>query len=370
VTEKVPRIAANSPGRRSTRIDRAVPLSITWQDASGNSFSEETFTSSINCHGCRCNSRFRVRKNAKITVQVDVTGGNSSDAERSFPARVAWIEVLRPLAGLYRVGIEFATPQDHWRVGDAPEDWNRFSSTDQDDPVSLLNEVERLLQFARVGAHYQILGLQPDTTRLEVKRRFYQLARRFHPDRHMDHPSWAPRLLLLMNSITTAYKTLSADGAKKAYDSDTGATEVGQAGAVARLLARECLEKAQECVAAKNYVGSILWLHRAIEAEPQSSRYRTMLGRSLAAIPEYRHEAVEQYEKALRLDPRNVSAHFQYAQLLEQLKFPLRARPHYLRVLELDPRHRQARQRLNDLDVANPRSVLRSALLNRLKSRR
>ena len=134
-------------------------------------------------------------------------------------------------------------------------------------------------------------------------------------------------------------------------------------------LAREWLEKAQECLVEKNYIGSILWLRRAIEHEPHCSSYRAMLGESLAQVPEYRREAVEQFEKAIELDPCNLTAHLRYAHMLEQMRMPWRARPHYVRVLELDMNHREARARLNFLDATTPRHASRSSLLGRLTSR-
>ena len=234
----------------------------------------------------------------------------------------------------------------------------------------LLNEVVRLLCLARAESYYELLRVRADSPRSEVKRRFYQLARQFHPDRHMDHPDWTPRLQTLMDSLTVAYRTLSNEDAKKAYDSRLGAHQTGKRLPPAELLPDECLKNAQTCVAVKNYVESILWLRRAIDLDPHSSVFRTMLGRSLAAIPEYRHEAAEQFERAIRLDSFNIVAHFEYARLLEHLKFPLRARSHYVRILELDPRHRQARERLHELDVKSPRSIFRASLLTRLTVRR
>jgi tetratricopeptide (TPR) repeat protein len=238
------------------------------------------------------------------------------------------------------------------------------------DPVPLLKEVERLLDLAGTKSYYQLLGLSPGSPRPEVKRRFYLLARQYHPDRHMDHPDWATRLETLMDSLTAAYRTLSDEDARKAYDSRPGVHEPSEQRREGQLLPQECMKNAQTCVGAKNYVGSIPWLRRAIDLEPHSSASRTMLGRSLAAIPEYRHEAVEQFERAIRLDPLNIAAHFEYGQLLEQLKFPLRARAHYVRVLELDPRHLEARERLNELDVKSPRIISPGALLTRLTGRR
>jgi tetratricopeptide (TPR) repeat protein len=94
-----------------------------------------------------------------------------------------------------------------------------------------------------------------------------------------------------------------------------------------------------------------------------------MLGQCLSAIPEYRREAIEQFEKAIQLDPRNLNAHFYYANLLERMKLPGRAKGHYQRVLELDMNHREAREALIRLNVLSPRRASRNSLLSRLTGR-
>ena len=367
--ENTPAISASGAKRRSTRVVQTVPLVITWSGTGSKIFLEETATLSLNCHGCQYFSKFHVRRNTKIEVRLS-TASNPDVAAQNFPARVAWIRKSRRLGGMYQVGVEFDTPQNIWHIGEAPTDWSSFSPlTTKEDSIAMLTEVDRLLRFAHGGTLYELLGVQSDATRAELKRQFYHLASRFHPDHHMAHAEWTPRLLLLMDSLTVAYKTLSDDESKKQYDSrlirQLRAESSEPAGS-----AQECLEKSRECLAVKNYIGSILWLRRAIEVEPNSSSYRVMLGHSLAAVPEYRHEAIEQLQKAIELDPSHIPAHFQYAQMLEQMKLPWRARSHYARVLELDVNHREARERLHRIDNATPQPVSRLSLLGRLTGRR
>jgi len=237
------------------------------------------------------------------------------------------------------------------------------------DPTSFLAEVDRLLRSARTATHYELLDVESSATRAEIKRRFYQLARRFHPDHHMDHPEWTPRLVALMDALTTAYRTLANDKAKKDYDRRLLHQFVGTP-SDAQTNPSEFVEKARECMAEKNYAASILWMHRAIANEPNSSNFRYMLGQCLSAIPEYRREAVEQFEKAIQLDPRNLEAHFYYANLLERMHLPGRAKGHYQRVLELDMNHREAREALIRLNVSSPRAASRASLLDRLTGRR
>ncbi len=366
--EQPPAILATGAKRRSTRIAHAVPIVIAWQAPKDKPFIEEAATLSVNCHGCRYFSRYRPRKNSRLTIQLIVSKEDNNSLREPYPARVAWVRKSKRLDGSYQVGIEFDTPHNLWQVHDPPEDWDCFTQATPENPAALLAEVDRLLGFVQAGAHYQLLDVQAQADRAEVKRRFYHLARRFHPDRHMDQPEWTPRLLVLMEALTTAYKVLSDDEKKRQYDSQLARNPDQNLGESKRLVG-EWLEKAGECLAERNYIGSILWLRRVIENDPHSANYRTMLGQSLAQVPEYRREAVEQFEKAIELDPRNLAAHLCYAQMLEQLRLPWRARPHYMRVLELDKSHRVARERLNHLSAA-PRPISRSSLLGRFTGRR
>lgn len=367
--EPNPPISTSGAKRRSTRIAQTVPLIVTWEDSDSRAIAEETATVSINCHGFQYFSRERPQRNSPITFQIIVKGKDKSAAATNYPGRVAWTRRSRRLDGLYLVGIEFGIPMNIWDVDEAPEDWAAFSVPTGEEPASFLAEVDRILHSARTANHYELLEVESSAPRSEVKRHFYQLARRFHPDHHMDHPEWTPRLLALMDALSTAYKILSDDKTRKEYDSLL-TRETEQARSESPEVSRCYLARAQECMAEKNFAACMLWLHRAIENEPNSSSHRTMLGRCLSAIPEYRREAIDQFEMAIELDPHNLTAHLYYAELLEQLKLPGRARAHYLRVLELDPNHREARQRLSRLDATAPRASSRPSLLGRLTGRR
>jgi curved DNA-binding protein CbpA len=365
---QTPAPIATGAKRRSTRIDHVVPLVISWVGPKAQPLAEKTSTASINCHGCRYFSRYALRKNSAIVIQIIENTVGTEIVVRQVAARVTWSRRSRRMAGLYQIGVEFETPCNLWNVAGPPEDWEFYSPVAKEHPATLLTEVDQLLRVAGGGNHYQLLDLPPNPERSDVKHRYYELARRFHPDRHMDHPEWAPRLQALMDALATAYKILSNDDLKARYDAEMP-QNAGQDRREARQLAQQSLEKARECLAEKNYVGSILWLRRAIEIEPQCSSYRMMLGLSLAQVPEYRREAVEQFERAIEIDPSNLAAHLHYAQMLEQLNMPWRARPHYVRVLELDMNHREARARLNFLDTTAPRQTSRTSLLNRLAGR-
>lgn len=61
---------------------------------------------------------------------------------------------------------------------------------------------------------YQILGLSPDATQAQIKKKFRQLARELHPDVAGDDPVKAQKF----ESIMRAYEVLSTPDLKEAYD--------------------------------------------------------------------------------------------------------------------------------------------------------
>jgi curved DNA-binding protein CbpA len=330
-----------------------VPLTVAGHDASGQPLQEQTATLSINCHGCRYFSKHQVEKNAWLTLEIP--GAEASQASYRFRARVAWVQKSRRLRGLFQVGVEFEAPGNVWGIASPPADWQNFGAPGVFDAAVFEEELKRLLALATAGTRYQLLGVSSIAPRAQIKRCFYELARKFHPDRHMARPEWAPLLHRLMDALTLAYKTLAEETSRRSYDrrlAESGVFTLGQNKSETKKNAEECLEKAKECLRAQNYVGSILWLRKAVRMEPDSSKYHALLARSLAAVPQYRREAVGHFEKALELELLNAWAHFQFGRLYEELSLPWRARPHYVKVVELDPQHAQARTRLRAIGSA------------------
>lgn len=227
---------------------------------------------------------------------------------------------------------------------------------DADAMAGFESEMSRLLELAENGTYYQLIGVTANASAGEIKKSYYQLAKKFHPDCHMGRAQWIGSLQKLMDAFTGAYKTLSDVRAREKYDrqlAEGGAFALGRAKSEKQETAEECLEKAKECLRGKNFAGSITWLRKCVEIAPNDSKYRAMLARSLGAVPTYRPEAIQHYEKAVELDPWNSSALFQFAELFEEMKLPWRALPLYQKILDIDPDHAKARDRLSKLNAAS-----------------
>lgn len=355
--------------RRSTRVLQAVPLLVSGVDASGRPLSERTATISLNCHGCRYFSRYSVEENAWLQLEVDDHTGGERPRLR---ARVAWVRASRKLQGLYQVGVEFERPTNIWGLDSPPDDWRPYAVAGSFDPAAFEQQIQLLLAVAESGTYYQLLGIATAATRTQIKHAYYESARKFHPDRHMNRPEWAPALEKITDALTRAYKTLASDAAREKYDrrlARSGAFALGLSKTEIHKQAEECLDRARECLLVQNYAASIGWLRQAVNLDPSSSRNHGLLARSLAAVPQYRHEAVEHFNKAIQLDPLNAVACFQFAQLYEEMKLPWRAQPLYQRAVELNPANTAARERLGALAEAEAKKSASRPILGRLLRR-
>ena len=112
---------AGPEGRRSTRIERPVPLLITGQDGLGQEFLERTSAVSLNLHGCRYPSRHDTHVGSWITLQIGDSG--VGEVVTTVRAQVRSVQVPRNPRDLYHVGVQLEKPANVWRIPSPPPDW-------------------------------------------------------------------------------------------------------------------------------------------------------------------------------------------------------------------------------------------------------
>jgi hypothetical protein len=110
--------------RRSTRIDRVMPLVVLGQTKTGLSFQEKTSTVSLNLHGCRYASRHEYALGSSIGLRV-----LQADGETISSVIRAFVRSVHPPANpreLFQVGVELEAPANIWNISPAPMDWTRL----------------------------------------------------------------------------------------------------------------------------------------------------------------------------------------------------------------------------------------------------
>ena len=234
-------------------------------------------------------------------------------------------------------------------------------------------EARSLLALAGTKTYYELLGVSTSSSPSQLKESYHRLARKFHPDRHMGQSERLALLQEVMSHLTIAYRTLADDEKRARYDKQlagTGAFARGQSKTEGQKTVDDCLAQAKQCLRAHNFAGSIGWLRQCVEVAPDVAEYRALLARSLAALPQYRQEAIQHYEKAIELDEWNTSTHFQLGELYEVMRLPWRSVPLYRKILEIDPEHNKALQRLRVLEESEQEDHTEKSFVSRLFHRK
>jgi hypothetical protein len=112
--------------RRSSRLERPVPLKILGTNRRGESFQENTSALTVNLHGCRYSSRHEYAPESWVTLQITGTDGAHSPVVR---ARVRTVYSAQSPRELCQVGVELETPGNVWGIPAPPEDWQRLLSS-------------------------------------------------------------------------------------------------------------------------------------------------------------------------------------------------------------------------------------------------
>jgi hypothetical protein len=113
-------VAAGS--RRSTRIEKSVPLIVLGQNRTGEPFVERTVSVSVNMHGCRYHSRHDYGVGTWVTLQA-VGLISSEEKPATVRAIVRSVHPAGSLRELQQVGVELETPANVWGIERPPADW-------------------------------------------------------------------------------------------------------------------------------------------------------------------------------------------------------------------------------------------------------
>ena len=232
-----------------------------------------------------------------------------------------------------------------------------------------------LVRVKNAGTYYEVLGVAPEASASELKTVYYQLARRYHPDRfRKSDAALVPRIESAFARITQAYDTLHDDQLRASYDRKLEARrkvdQIVDAAPKTSAPAPEpepVAEGAAEPVvsvgerAATQFKEGLLALEQgqkkaalglfasAARAVPNEPRYRAYYGQLLAGNETTRRAAEAELNAAIKLDPKNAEYRMMLAELYRDLGLKLRAKGEAERAVAADPNNRKARDLLRAL---------------------
>jgi tetratricopeptide (TPR) repeat protein len=237
-------------------------------------------------------------------------------------------------------------------------------------------EIAALLARVRGADNYELLGIARRAEAGEIKRAYYALAKRFHPDRFRRDvdETQRGRVEAAFAKIAQAYEILSDEKTRAAYDAKlppeslkrpparvapqpsaapsastpappAEAAETHDA-AARKESAEENFQQGLAALKQANYHAATLRLAAAVYLAPRQARYHAYYGSALAHEPRTRHQAEAELQAAIRLDAVNATYHVMLAELYQLLGQTRRAETELKLALTLDPRNDAARQLL------------------------
>jgi curved DNA-binding protein CbpA len=244
-------------------------------------------------------------------------------------------------------------------------------------PAAAEDNVDAFLErVRRAESHYDVLGVASEASPDALKSAYYDLARRYHPDRfRKSEAALLTRMESAFARITQAYDTLRDDDLRANYNAKLQARRKAQRIADAttkpsaptsestatpdatptepQISAAEraandfkdgfaALEQGQRSVATGLFAS-------AARLAPKEARYRAYYGQMLAAQENTRRAAEAELQAAIKLDPGNAEYRVMLAQLFRDLGFAIRAKGEAERAVAADPNNRKARDLLREL---------------------
>lgn len=204
-----------------------------------------------------------------------------------------------------------------------------------------LREVEELYKRCDLMSHYEILGVTDQTDERELKRIYYRLVKKFHPDRYyrIGHDELKDKLSKIFARINHAYTVLSDKIKKREYDDQLSKT------LHTADTATEKFEKGFEFYMKKDYNNAATFFGQAVYLDSLKPKYHFYYGLALKETGRYK-EAEKAFLKAIELWPQNADYVAELGYLYLGLEMKLRAKRTFEKALSIDPENRKAREGL------------------------
>jgi curved DNA-binding protein CbpA len=212
------------------------------------------------------------------------------------------------------------------------------------------------------ASYYELLGLTRAASDGEVKKAYYAVAKKYHPDRH--HSPYLQDIHGLLEElfmkITEAYELLSNPLERRRYDSNLrNEAPRGEAGfggptlpsgparpdpneKMAEIRYREGKRHFTEM----HFFDAIQSLREAVKLAPNKAPYHRLLAQALVKNPHWRKEAEEHFQKAVDIDHFDTESFAGLAEIYEAAGMSTRAQKMWQAVLDSDPQNELAKEKL------------------------
>lgn len=215
----------------------------------------------------------------------------------------------------------------------------------------LLAEVMILKEALGSIDNHQLLNIPSDASLEEIKKAYFEMARKFHPDAFgSDAPSESRQAIFeVFNAVTRAYQVLTARARRKAGTPSASTTSMGmdltsvikrsEERAEGKVRANVLFRKGQKLYDEGKFGGAAAMFQESVHLDPPNAEYNLWLARAEAKVPTLVKKAEKDYQVAGRLDPKSPEPLVGLGLLYKKEGLLNLAAKQFEKAAEIDPAH-------------------------------
>jgi curved DNA-binding protein CbpA len=277
---------------------------------------------------------------------------------------VGIVEFVKPTAA--RPATQPAAASHAYRSASAPVYQPSASDHEpsEEAPEEVKSDIFLMRDRTKTLNYYELLNVPATAPLDEIKKSYYALAKKYHPDRY--HQSTASEvkdaLDTIFSTLSQAYDTLKVPATRTSYDakvfrlespspaSDKPApSESFGTAAPQQKLAELNYKQGRGYFEQEDYWTAIQAFRQSVRLEPANSRYRYWLAMSLSKNAKWRREAEEHFLKAIELEQFAAEYYVGLGMLYKEAGMEKRAENQFKQALQVSPDNRTAREALGAL---------------------
>ncbi|HCS47059.1 MAG TPA: hypothetical protein DIW61_01870 [Candidatus Aminicenantes bacterium] len=210
-------------------------------------------------------------------------------------------------------------------------------------------------------SYYQILGITKQATEEDIKKAYFQLARKYHPDRfdRSISANYRTKIEDVFDKITKAYRTLTSREQRKVYDIKTPAAGAQDSGKDVAKKADNKFRQAKTLYSQGRFEDAVVLLDEVVRLNRTKGGYFLLLAITETKIPAFRRKAEEHFMKAIELEPWNPECYVGLGVLYRLEGMTLKATKQFQKALEYDADHEAALKELDALTGGKKKTGLK-----------
>jgi tetratricopeptide (TPR) repeat protein len=210
-----------------------------------------------------------------------------------------------------------------------------------------IKEVVALSEKISEMNYYQILDIPESAPQDTIKKAYFELARKYHPDSFGEDVSSDNREKIddVFTHVTRAYHAVSSSGKKQVYESERE-TPADEKKVEMEAKAKKRFRQGKTLYNKGRYEEALVALEEAVRLKKTSGDYFLLYAMIESKVSQFKEKAEEDFKKAIELTPFNTEAFMGLGIYYKQEGLPIKAVKMFKKALSLDPGHKGAQSEL------------------------